>query len=217
MGQTATTFGRFVLTEEGLTRDGTPIAVGQRGLALLIAMARADGPVSKSDLMDAGWPGVTVEESNLTVQMAALRRRLGSSPRGEDWIATFPRVGYRFAGPFRRETPAGELPRTPAPRSPASPDGRPPIDLQAYELYVRGQSLLLQSPRGNRLARSYLLEAMQRQAANVPWTTGSASQDRSVATLSVSGNTLTLQLLAPLAIVWSSAAAADSETPAPTA
>ncbi|MGN6157393.1 MAG: tetratricopeptide repeat protein [Devosia sp.] len=96
MGQTATTFGRFVLTEEGLTRDGTPIAVGQRGLALLIAMARADGPVSKSDLMDAGWPGVTVEESNLTVQIAALRKSLGQRDDGQEWIVTVPRVGYRL-------------------------------------------------------------------------------------------------------------------------
>src|SRR6185312_6981555 len=96
MGQTATTFGRFVLTEEGLTRDGTTIAVGQRGLALLIAMAKADGPVSKSDLMDAGWQGVTVEESNLTVQIAALRKSLGQRDDGQEWIVTVPRVGYRL-------------------------------------------------------------------------------------------------------------------------
>jgi TolB-like protein/tetratricopeptide (TPR) repeat protein len=54
--------------------------------------------VAKSALMDAAWPNTSVEESNLTVQIAALRRRLNVSPGGEKWIATFPRVGYRFAG-----------------------------------------------------------------------------------------------------------------------
>src|SRR5262249_37509310 len=39
------------------------------------------------------------EESNLTVQIAALRRALGEVPGGEDWIVTLPRRGYRFVGP----------------------------------------------------------------------------------------------------------------------
>ena len=30
-------------------------------------------------------------------------RRLRGSPESEDWIATFPRVGYRFAGPLSVE------------------------------------------------------------------------------------------------------------------
>jgi hypothetical protein len=48
--------------------------------------------------MDAAWPGVAVEESNLLVQIAALRKLLGATLDGGDWIATVPRVGYRFAG-----------------------------------------------------------------------------------------------------------------------
>ena len=43
--------------------------------------------------------GLAVEDSNLTVQIAALRRALGEVPGGEGWIATLPRRGYRFAGP----------------------------------------------------------------------------------------------------------------------
>lgn len=41
-----------------------------------------------------------VSDSNLTVQIAALRKRLHVSTEGKGWIATFPRVGYRFAGPL---------------------------------------------------------------------------------------------------------------------
>jgi DNA-binding winged helix-turn-helix (wHTH) protein len=48
--------------------------------------------------MDAAWPGTAVEEGNLTVQIAQLRKLLGPAADGGQWIATVPRVGYRFIG-----------------------------------------------------------------------------------------------------------------------
>jgi len=81
-------------------------------LALLRALVEARvHVVTKSALMDAAWPNVSVEESNLTVQIAELRRRLRGSPDRKDWIATFPRVGYRFVGPLSIEGPAALAPR----------------------------------------------------------------------------------------------------------
>jgi len=50
--------------------------------------------------MEAAWPGLAVEESNLPVQIAALRRVLREEPGGERWIETLPRRGYRFVGPM---------------------------------------------------------------------------------------------------------------------
>jgi len=47
----------------------------------------------------AAWAGLTVEESNLSVQIAALRRVFGEEPGCENWIETLPRRGYRFVGP----------------------------------------------------------------------------------------------------------------------
>lgn len=83
-----------------LTRDGVPVSVGNRGIALLKALLQAEnGVVGKAVLMDAAWPGLIVEESNLSVQIASLRKLLGPAPAGGEWIATVPRVGYRFAGP----------------------------------------------------------------------------------------------------------------------
>lgn len=96
-------FGPFVLDigRDGLFEHGLPVPLGSKPLALLRALAEARGQVvAKSTLMDAAWPNSFVEESNLTVQIAALRRRLQVAPGGEEWIATFPRVGYRFAGPL---------------------------------------------------------------------------------------------------------------------
>lgn len=94
-------FGSFVLDagRGRLSRDGRPLAVGARGLALLAALLAAGGRVvDKSQLIDAAWPGLAVEESNLSVQVAMLRKLLGPAPDGAAWIGTVPRVGYRFAG-----------------------------------------------------------------------------------------------------------------------
>ncbi|HWK68260.1 MAG TPA: winged helix-turn-helix domain-containing tetratricopeptide repeat protein [Rhizobiaceae bacterium] len=97
-------FGPFVLDpDEGtLLRNGDPVAVGHRGLKLLAALVGRPGEIlRKAELMDAAWPGMAVEEGNLTVQIALLRKLLGPAAGGE-WIATVPRVGYRFAGAVER-------------------------------------------------------------------------------------------------------------------
>ena len=98
-------FGPFVLNPEDgtLVRQGVPVPVGYRGLLLLTSLIRRAGEVlKKSDLMDAAWPGTAVEESNLSVQIMSLRKLLGPSPDGGEWIATVPRVGYRFVGAIER-------------------------------------------------------------------------------------------------------------------
>ena len=94
-------FGPFVLdTGAGaLTRHGAPVPVSYRGLLLLAAFLQRPGEnLSKSELIDVAWPGLAVEESNLSVQIASLRKLLGLAPDGSDWIATAPRIGYRFGG-----------------------------------------------------------------------------------------------------------------------
>src|SRR5215467_6553463 len=96
-------FGPFRLDAQGETlfRGTERVALSHRGVALLrILIDRAGAPVSKDVLMEAAWPGLAVEESNLTVQIAALRRALGEVPGGERWIETLPRRGYRFIGPI---------------------------------------------------------------------------------------------------------------------
>ena len=92
-------FGSFTLDMErgSLLRDGRPVPVSSKGVLLLQALVSSAGlPVSKAQLMEAAWPGAVVEESNLSVQIAALRKLLGPQSDGREWIATVPRVGYRF-------------------------------------------------------------------------------------------------------------------------
>jgi adenylate cyclase len=94
-------FGPFRLdiSAEILFRGADPLPVGRRAVAVLRTLLERPGvPVSKDALMQAGWPGLSVEEANLTVQIAALRRVLGEEPGGDRWIETLPRRGYRFVG-----------------------------------------------------------------------------------------------------------------------
>src|SRR6478752_4442700 len=98
-------FGPFVLDSGAgtLLRNDVPVAVGHRGLKLLAALAGRPGDIlAKAELMDAGWPAMAVEEGNLTVQIAQLRKLLGPAADGGEWIATVPRVGYRFTGTIRQ-------------------------------------------------------------------------------------------------------------------
>lgn len=99
-------FGSFTLDMErgSLLREGRPVAVSSKGMLLLHALVKSAGvPVGKARLMEAAWPGMAIEESNLSVQIAALRKLLGTTEDGSDWILTVPRVGYRFAVPPRNE------------------------------------------------------------------------------------------------------------------
>jgi TolB-like protein len=105
-------FGAFAFDADRsrLSRSGEVVAIGQRAAAVLARLLQANGSVvSKDDLFAAAWPGQTVEESNLSVQIAALRKALGQNARGEDWIMTAQRVGYRFA---TEQVKGGKAPQT---------------------------------------------------------------------------------------------------------
>jgi TolB-like protein len=94
-------FGPFVLDVRrgALVREGRPVALGHKGFSLLHALLQAPGQVlSKTSLMQAAWSDTIIEESNLSVQIAAVRKLLGPQPDGSEWIATVPRAGYRFVG-----------------------------------------------------------------------------------------------------------------------
>lgn len=86
-------FGPFLLDPAGVVwRDGRPLPLGRRGVRLLEILLRRRGQVvPKAELIDAAWPDEMVEENNLSVQIAQLRKRLGG-----DWIRTVERVGYQL-------------------------------------------------------------------------------------------------------------------------
>jgi adenylate cyclase len=82
----------------------TAVAISSRGLAILrVLIERAGEVVSKDEIISAVWPGTVVEDSNLTVQVSALRRALQHGRPNGRCIQTVPGRGYRFAAPV---TPA---------------------------------------------------------------------------------------------------------------
>lgn len=95
-------FGPFSLDVVAgiLFRDAEPTDLGERAVVLLKSLIEAAGaPVSKETLIETAWPGLAIEDSNLTVQIAAMRKVLATVSEGSGWIQTLPRRGYRYAGP----------------------------------------------------------------------------------------------------------------------
>src|SRR5438477_3279787 len=116
-------------THDAVLFYGTePVALGRRAVALLRALVERPGSlVSKDVLIEAAWPGQAVEDSNLTVQIAALRRVLGeAAPGGDRWIETMPRHGYRFIGPVVAKEDSVVALSTPVVASAENPVTEPP-------------------------------------------------------------------------------------------
>lgn len=86
-----------------LSFEGQPLPLGPRAVTVLSVLVEAAGqPLTKEHILQAAWPGLVVEESNLAVQVAAIRKTLGRAEGAEHWIETLPRRGYRFAGPVSK-------------------------------------------------------------------------------------------------------------------
>lgn len=87
-------FDRFELrpSERALLADGAPVALGSRAFDLLLCLVtHRDRVVPKDEVLAQVWPGLVVEENNLSVQVSALRKVLGAGA-----IATVSGRGYRF-------------------------------------------------------------------------------------------------------------------------
>jgi Tol biopolymer transport system component/DNA-binding winged helix-turn-helix (wHTH) protein len=90
-----------------LTRDGEPILLQPKAFDLLLLLVEGQGRVlTKSNLMQALWPGMFVEEANLSFQISSLRKALGQ--QGARWIETVPKHGYRFSADIKELAPAAE-------------------------------------------------------------------------------------------------------------
>ena len=92
-------FGPFELRlrEYALTRDGTPVRLSPKAFDALRLLVEHHGHVvDKGMLIASLWPDTVVEEANLSVQIAAVRKALESVGRSDRYIETVPKRGYRF-------------------------------------------------------------------------------------------------------------------------
>ena len=110
--------GLFRVSEAG---GEEPVAIGSRALNLLLVLAERHGEVvPKNTIMQRVWPGVHVDQSNLTVQISALRRLLDGECAQCSYIQTVPGRGYRLTAAVSRSNrssccpPALALPQKPS-------------------------------------------------------------------------------------------------------
>jgi DNA-binding winged helix-turn-helix (wHTH) protein len=92
--------GLFRRDERG---DFVPIATGARALDVLgVLVERSGDVVSRDAIMTAVWPATVVEDANLNMQIAALRRVLDDGRADASCIQTVPGRGYRFVAKVTR-------------------------------------------------------------------------------------------------------------------
>jgi predicted ATPase/DNA-binding winged helix-turn-helix (wHTH) protein len=101
----AISFGSFRLisTQRLLLESGKPVQLGSRALEILLALVeRAGESIRREDLIARVWPHSIVDDSNLKVHIAALRKALGDGQNGNRYIVNIPGRGYRFVAPISK-------------------------------------------------------------------------------------------------------------------
>ena len=92
-------FDSFVLdqAERILLRGRTPVALPPKVFDVLSVLIESAGHlVTKATLMEKVWPHTFVEEANVSINIAILRKFLGQSASGQIYIETVRKGGYRF-------------------------------------------------------------------------------------------------------------------------
>src|SRR6266567_485155 len=80
---------RLDVGERQLLRGGQPVTLSSKAFDLLLVLVENGGRlVEKEELYQRVWADQIVEESNLTVQMSAIRKALGESRRRQQYIST---------------------------------------------------------------------------------------------------------------------------------
>ena len=114
-------FEGFRLDRRGLFRGdkdafAAPVEIGSRALEVLrVLVARPGDLLSRHEIMVAAWPGMVIDDNNLTIQIATLRRALDRGRTNDSCIQTIPGRGYRFVAPVTR-VESSDRPLRPAPR-----------------------------------------------------------------------------------------------------
>lgn len=90
---------RLDVRNRELLRDGKPVALPGKAFDMLVLLVENRGRlIQKDELFSRVWPDQIVEESNLTVQVSAIRKALGERKEHTNYILTVPGHGYRFTG-----------------------------------------------------------------------------------------------------------------------
>ncbi|WP_339510236.1 ATP-binding protein [Pseudomonas sp. RL_15y_Pfl2_60] len=87
----------FYVQRRVVLEGDRPLRVGSKALEILhLLIENAGAVVSKEAIIAHVWPSTVVEETNLRVHIAALRRALGDGLNGQRYIVNVPQRGYSF-------------------------------------------------------------------------------------------------------------------------
>src|SRR5713226_9760861 len=95
-------FGPYRLdpTAPVVLRDARPLPLTPKAVETLRVLVQSSGSlVSKERLLNEVWPGSFVGDGSLMRNISDLRKVLGQDARGEEYIETLPKRGYRFVAP----------------------------------------------------------------------------------------------------------------------
>jgi predicted ATPase/DNA-binding winged helix-turn-helix (wHTH) protein len=96
---------RLIPSQRLLLESEHQVRIGARALDILILLIeRAGSVVTKAELIAHVWPDTVVEEINLRVSVAALRRALGDDEADHRYIANVVGRGYSFVASVTRDT-----------------------------------------------------------------------------------------------------------------
>ena len=182
-------FGPFEVDagEHRLLRDGEPVAVTHKALALLTELLRRPGRlVTKTELFETVWAGRVVTDAALSRVIRELRVALGDDAAAPRYIATAHGLGFRFVAVVAVESSTPDVADTSAAEAlpNARLDGRLEWQLvrRDAELAVLDQALA-EARLGKRrvvfitgeagIGKTALVEAfLERHAAGLCWAQG---------------------------------------------
>ena len=113
-GEATLSFGLFTLIPRRmlLLKTGERVHLGGRATALLITLTERSGEVfSNRELMERVWPRTHIDEANVRVHIAALRKALGDGQEGIRYIINVAGRGYCFIAPVDRAGASQHLDR----------------------------------------------------------------------------------------------------------
>jgi DNA-binding winged helix-turn-helix (wHTH) protein len=120
---------KFFPGERRLERAGITVRLGSRALDILIVLIQYAGQVvDRRVLMSRTWRKIVVDESNLRVNIAGLRKALRDGEDGAHYVQNVYGIGYCFVGQLTREhgvpdctTPPPKVRATVSPQGSVSP------------------------------------------------------------------------------------------------
>ncbi|MGH6854037.1 MAG: winged helix-turn-helix domain-containing protein [Aestuariivirga sp.] len=118
------------IRERQLIGPGGPVELSSRSFDILVALlGRPNEMIGKSDLFDAAWPGIVVEENTLQVHVSSLRKLLGPG-----FIETVHGRGYKYVGPLPKSVASETTTRAVPATGGNIPDFRPECVARGNEL-----------------------------------------------------------------------------------